>query len=117
VILYGFLGWSGISLNLITATIFSITIGVGIDYAVHYTSVWMTFKREGRSSKEANDLAFTYTARPIITNALGLSIGLTALCLSPLTIHMHVSVLMWVSMITSVFVSLSLLPIMLGRLK
>ncbi|MDD3744784.1 MAG: MMPL family transporter, partial [Lentimicrobiaceae bacterium] len=117
VILNGFLGWTGISLNLITSTIFSIAIGVGIDYAVHYTSVWMTFKREGHSSAEANDFAFSYTARPIITNALGLSIGLTALMLSPLTIHMHVSILMWVSMITSVFVSLALLPIMLGRLK
>lgn len=117
VILYGFLGWSGISLNLITATIFSIAIGVGIDYAVHYTSVWMTYKMEGHTSAEANDFAYSYTARPIITNALGLSIGLTALMLSPLTIHMHVSILMWVSMITSVFVSLALLPIMLKCLK
>lgn len=116
-ILYGFLGWFGISLNVMTATIFSITIGVGIDYAVHYTSVWMTHRREGHSAAEAADMAFKYTARPIITNALGLSIGLSALMLSPLAIHMQVSLLMWVSMISSVFVSLSLLPIMLRHIK
>jgi len=112
-ILYGFLGWSGISLNVFTATIFSITIGVGIDYAIHFTSVWMSFKQKGYSSKEAVEKSYHYTSRPIMANALGLAVGLSALLLSPLMIHTYVSLLMWVSMISGVLLSLSFLPTIL----
>ncbi|MCF8008812.1 MAG: MMPL family transporter [Halanaerobiales bacterium] len=116
-ILFGFLGLSNISLNLFTATIFSITIGVGIDYAVHFTSVWMNFKKQGLNSKEAVNKAYDYTSRPIMANAFGLAIGLSALLMSPLRIHLYVSTLMWVSMISGVFLSLSFLPTILRKIK
>ncbi len=117
IILFGFLGISNISLNLFTATIFSITIGVGIDYAVHFTSVWMSFKKQGYDTQEAVDKAYDYTSRPIMANAFGLSLGLSALLLSPLRIHLYVSSLMWVSMISGVFLSLSFLPTILKKIK
>ena len=116
VFLLGFLGWSGISLNVITATIFSITLGVGVDYAVHFTSVWQDYKKKGLSSREAVDKAYAYTSRPVLANALGLSVGLSALLFSPLRIHLYVSLLMWVSMVSGVFFSLSLLPTVLSRM-
>ncbi|MGM0642061.1 MAG: efflux RND transporter permease subunit [Thermotogota bacterium] len=117
IILFGFLAISGISLNLITTTIFSITLGVGIDYAVHFTSVWKNYKEKGFTSNESADKAYKYTSRPIIANAFGLAIGLSAMLLSPLQIHVYVSTLMWVSMITAVFLSLSVLPTILRKLK
>ncbi len=110
--IFGFMGFSGISLNLFTATIFSITIGVGIDYAVHFTSIWLKFRGKGAALK-----ALKYTGRPIIANAFGLSLGLSALLLSPLRIHLYVSLLMWVAMISGVFLSLSLLPTILRLLE
>jgi len=117
IILFGFLGLSNISLNLFTATIFSITIGVGIDYAVHFTSVWMSFKKQGYNSKDAVEKAYDYTSRPIMANAFGLAVGLSALLLSPLRIHLYVSTLMWVSMVSGVYLSLSFLPTILKKLK
>ncbi|MFO7815417.1 MAG: MMPL family transporter [Halanaerobiales bacterium] len=116
-ILFGFLGLSNISLNLFTATIFSITIGVGIDYAVHFTSVWMNFKNQGYENIRAVNKAYNYTARPIMANAFGLAIGLSALLMSPLRIHLYVSTLMWVSMISGVFLSLSFLPTILKKVE
>lgn len=115
--LYGFLGLSGISLNIVTTTIFSITIGVGIDYAIHYTSVWLNYKQKGLSSAEAVEQAYNFTSRPIIANALGIALGLTALVLSPLKIHSYVTTLIWVTMVISVFLSLSLLPTILRKIK
>lgn len=109
-ILFGFLGLSNISLNLFTATIFSINIGVGIDYAVHFTSVWMNFKNQGYENSKAVNKAYDYTSKPIMANTFGLAIGLSALLMSPLRIHLYVSILMWVSMISGVFLSLSILP-------
>lgn len=113
--LFAFLGFSGISLNLFTATLFSITIGVGIDYAIHFTSIYQGFRTKGVSCNEAADRAYGFSARPIIANALGFSIGLTVLMLSPLKVHFYVSSLMWVSMILSGFLSLTLLPTLLKR--
>ncbi|MFP4698560.1 MAG: efflux RND transporter permease subunit [Eubacteriales bacterium] len=113
ILLYGFLGIFGISLNVLTATIFSITLGVGIDYAVHFTSVWINLKKEKMTSQEAVEKAYEYTATPILANAFGLAIGMSALLVSPLKIHQNVSVLMWISMIFAVFLSLSFLPSLL----
>ncbi|SDC32121.1 efflux RND transporter permease subunit [Geotoga petraea] len=117
IILFGFLGLSGISLNLITTTIFSITLGVGIDYAVHFTSVWKSYKESGLNSEEAANKAYKYTSRPIIANALGLAVGVSSMLFSPLKIHVYISILMWVSMIAAVFLSLSVLPTILRKIK
>ncbi|MCD6446745.1 MAG: MMPL family transporter [Candidatus Marinimicrobia bacterium] len=103
--LYGFLGLSGMSLTVMTAMIFSITVGIGVDYAIHLTSVALKL--------QDINLAFNYAARPIMTNAIGLAIGMTALMTTPLTLHVHISIMMWISMILSMFLSLSLLPTLL----
>ena len=52
-------------------------------------------------------------SHPILTNALGISLGLSVLLASPLMIHTYVSSLMWVAMIVSVFVTLTLIPTIL----
>jgi len=115
--LFAFLGITGMSLNLFSTTIFSVTIGVGIDYAIHFTSIYRTFKKEGNSSDLAVEKAYTYSSRPIIANALGFAIGLSILFISPIKIHLYVASLMWVSMILSSFLSLSFLPTLLKKLK
>ncbi|MBN2781547.1 MAG: MMPL family transporter, partial [Candidatus Marinimicrobia bacterium] len=103
--LYGFLGISGLSLTLLTAVVFSISIGIGIDYAIHLSSVALKLGDIGK--------AFDYAARPIMANALGLALGMTALVWTPLSIHLDVSIMTWVSMLLSMFLSLTLLPTML----
>ncbi len=108
--LYGFLGLSGISLNVTTVIIFSITIGVGIDYAIHFSSLYKYYLKENNDNDSAIEKAYNNSSKPIITNALGISLGLSILMLSPLNIHFNVSVLMWVSMGISVLVTLTLLP-------
>lgn len=115
--LYGAMGLIGLSLNLITVTIFGITIGVGIDYAIHFTFVWKSFRRQGDTSEEAVKKAVTYTSRPIMTNGLGISIGLSALLTSPLLIHLYVSEMMWISMMVSMLLSLTFLPTLLRKVR
>ncbi|BCR36208.1 efflux RND transporter permease subunit [Mariniplasma anaerobium] len=107
--LYGFLGLSGIPLNITTVIIFSITIGVGIDYAVHFSSLYKYYLKDN-SNDQAIEKAYHSSSRPIITNAFGISLGFSILMFSPLTIHFNVSVLMWVSMVVSVLLTLTLLP-------
>jgi len=112
-ILYGFLGLTGISLNLMTCTIFSITLGIGVDYAIHYTSTYKYYL--DKNHENARLMAYKFSSRPVIANAIGLSLGLSALWLSPLQIHLHISTLVWVSMTVAVISSLTLLPTLLAK--
>ena len=117
IFMFAFLGLTGISLNLFTTTLFSITIGVGIDYAIHFASIFVEYKDSGLTSDEAVSKAYSFASRPIIANALGFSLALTALMISPLKVHVYVSTLMWISMILSSTLSLSFLPTLLKKVK
>jgi predicted RND superfamily exporter protein len=110
--LLGFIAVSGIQLNLLTAVISSIVLGVGIDYAIHYVAAIDYARAEGPGHiLRAIDRA----GRPIVANALGIAIALTALWLSPLKIHSQVSMIMWVSMITAMLATLIVVPALLPR--
>ena len=109
--LYGVMGYSGIDLSVITSIMSGLTIGVGIDYAIHFTSVYRYLKRKG--ADDPAHAAMSFVATPVLANAIGLSVGFTTMVLSPLQIHTTLSILMWVTMVLGATLSLSLLPTML----
>ena len=110
--LLGFISASGIQLNLITAVASSIVIGVGIDYAIHFVAAIDHARQEGPGYvMRAIDAA----GRPIVANALGIAIALTALWLSPLRPHHHISGIMWVSMTVAALGALVVIPALLPR--
>ena len=110
--LLGFIAASGIQLNLVTAVLSSIVIGVGIDYAIHFVAAIDFARTEGDGYVlRAVDRA----GRPIIANALGIAVALTALWLSPFRIHPHISMIMWVSMTTAALTALVIIPALLPR--
>ena len=81
-ILFGMMGILGIELNLTTALLSSIMIGVGIDYTIHF--IWR-FKEErklGDTHQQAAMNTLTTTGRGIIFNALSVIIGFSALLFS-----------------------------------
>lgn len=107
-----FLAVSGIQLNLLTAVISSIVIGVGIDYAIHFVAA-IDYARPSGAGYVLR--AINHAGRPIVANALGIAIALSALWLSPLKIHNQVSMIMWVAMGTAAATSLIVIPAMLPR--
>ena len=110
--LLGFLAASGIQLNLMTAVVSSIVLGVGIDYAIHFTAAIDYARPEGDGYVlKAIDRA----GRPIVANALGIAIALSALWLSPLKSHAQVSMVMWVAMITAALAAMLVIPALLPR--
>ncbi|MGI9528361.1 MAG: efflux RND transporter permease subunit [Acidimicrobiia bacterium] len=110
--LLAFIALSGIQLNLLTAVISSIVLGVGIDYAIHYIAAINYSKPEGKGYVLR---AIDKAGRPIIANALGIAVALSALWLSPLKIHSQVSMIMWVAMITAAATTLIVIPALLPR--
>ena len=110
--LLAFIAVSGIQLNLLTAVISSIVLGVGIDYSIHYIAAINYSKPQGKGYVFR---AIDKAGRPIIANALGIAVALTALWLSPLKIHTQVSMIMWVAMITAAVTTLVVVPALLPR--
>ncbi len=108
----GFLAASGIDLNLVTAVISSIVIGVGIDYSIHFIAA-INYARPGGDGYVLR--AIDRAGRPIVANALGIAVAMTALWLSPLKIHSQISMVMWVAMITGALTALIVIPAFLPR--
>ncbi|MEA1903602.1 MAG: MMPL family transporter [Actinomycetota bacterium] len=108
----GFIAVTGIQLNLLTAVISSIVLGVGIDYAIHFVAAIDIARADGPGYVYR---ALDRAGRPIVANAMGVAIALTALWLSPLLIHSQVSSIMWVGMIASGLTALVVLPALLPR--
>ena len=110
--LLGFIAASGIQLNLLTAIVSSIVIGVGIDYAIHLVAAIDYARADGDGYVLR---AIDKAGRPIMANALGIALGLTALWLSPLRVHGYISMIMWVSMLTAALTTLLVIPALSSR--
>ncbi|CAN5864120.1 RND family transporter [soil metagenome] len=110
--LLGFIAVSGMQLNLLTAVVSSIVLGVGIDYVIHYVAAI----NHARTAGDGYVLRAIDRAGPAIAaNALGIAIALSALWLSPLRIHAQISQIMWVAMLTAGLTSLVVVPALLPR--
>ena len=111
-VLLGFLAVSGIQLHLLTAVATAIVIGVGIDYAIHLIAAIEHARADGPGYVLR---AIDKAGRPIVANALGVAVGMSALFLSPFAPHTHISLVMWVSMITAALTALLFIPALTRR--
>jgi hydrophobe/amphiphile efflux-3 (HAE3) family protein len=80
--LFGLMGTFGIELNVVTAMLSSIMIGVGVDYTVHFLWRYRDERREGLDAEEATMRALTTVGRGIVFNALAVVLGFSVLGLS-----------------------------------
>jgi len=107
----GMLSLTGFNLNIMTATLSAIAIGIGIDYSIHLLSSIYYYRERGADRSKAVEQALSTVSRPILANALGLIAGYSAFFFSPLKIHAHAGAVMWVAMLVSSLAALLLVPI------
>ena len=111
----GMLVISRFYLNVLTANLSAISIGVGVDYSIHLISGIYYFRKQGLDGRKSIDAALSSVSRPILANAFGLAIGMSALFFSPLRIHMQAASVMWVAMVVSSMAALLLVPIFYSK--
>jgi len=97
--LYGFLGFFQIPLNVISAYIMNIALGAGIDYAIHFTYTYKTMCKSRKLYALSQTLQIT--AKPILANAVGIAVGFSVLLFSPMSVHVHIAILIFIAMIMS----------------
>jgi len=103
------------NLNILTANLSAIAVGVGVDYAIHLISGIYYFRKQGLGGIDSVDSALSSLSRPILANAFGLAIGLSVFFFSPLRLHMQVASIMWVAMVISSMGALLLIPIFYSK--
>lgn len=107
--LYAFIYWAGFSLNLVTATIGAISIGVGIDYAIHYT---MRFRQElvRYDRLQAVQRAGASTGNALIGSAVSSVIGFVVMAFAPMPLFATYGLLTAVMVLLAALAALTVLP-------
>jgi predicted RND superfamily exporter protein len=82
VVLFGIMGWTGISLNISTSMIAVIAIGIAVDDTIHYFSEFNVQLRATGSQEQAILNVVRTIGKPIVYSALALTAGFAITCLS-----------------------------------
>ncbi len=108
--IYGLIGWTGKAYDMPIAVLSALTLGLSIDFAIHFLQRVRELEKETQSLSAALTLMFNEPARAISRNAIVIAIGFTPLLLSPLMPYITVGVFLASIMALSALVTLVLLP-------
>jgi predicted RND superfamily exporter protein len=108
--LFGLMGTFGIELNVVTAMLSSIMIGVGVDYTVHFLWRFREERREGCPAEQAAYRALTSVGRGIVFNALAVVIGFSVLAFSNFLPVRFFGFLVVVSISACMLAAMALMP-------
>jgi predicted RND superfamily exporter protein len=115
---FAIMGFFNIKLDIGTALIASLAVGIGIDYTIHFIDF---FKREYQSDKSSGAdflrKVFTGCGKAIIINAVSVGAGFGVLAFSQFRILSNLGILVALSMFISAFVSLTVIPVLLMTIK
>ncbi len=112
VLMFGLMGFTGVTLDIATAMISSIVIGVGVDYTIHF--LWryrIEMKKHNNPEMAVEHTLFT-AGRGIIYNAVSVMVGFVILLFSSFMPIRFFGALIVLSIGTCLIGSLVLLPSM-----
>ncbi len=106
----GIMGLLGISLDLMTITIASIAIGIGVDNAIHYITRYTTELERGKSAKESMYLSHASIGVAMFYTALTVIIGFMVLTFSNFVPSIYFGIFTSIAMLSAILLNLTLLP-------
>ena len=116
-LLFGLMGFMAIELNIVTAMLSSIMIGVGVDYTIHFLWRYREERRAGHDYDKAIFQTLTTTGRGIVFNALSVVTGFSVLLISNFLPVKFFGFLVVVSISACLIGALVLLPALVLVLK
>lgn len=78
----GIMGWVGIKVDMSTALVAGVAIGLSVDDAVHCLLRWKQELRAGRSSDEALEVAYAGSGPGVVLSSSAVSLGFLAMLYS-----------------------------------
>ena len=110
VILYGFMGITGIPLNIATVLVASVAMGIGIDYSIHFITHFNHVLNESKDIEKAISETILVSGKAIFINFISVSAGFSVLVFSDLLPMVYFGILIALSMLGSSMGALTLLP-------
>lgn len=112
----GVMGWAGIPLDMATVMIASVTLGIGIDSAIHYLFRYEDEVRRGGDGdlQAALERTSGSIGTSIFYTALTAVVGFAVLALSEFRPNAYFGVLTGLAMIAALFAMLTLLPVLVA---
>ena len=109
----GFMGLAGIPLDMMTTTIAAISIGIGVDFAIHYLHRYRTEVAAGNSAGAAVEICHANIGRALYLTGITIIIGFSVLVFSNFVPTIMFGLLVAVAMGLALIANLSLLPSLL----
>jgi len=91
---YGIIGWIGKDYDMPIAVLSSLTLGLSVDFAIHFIERTRALLRASGSFAVASEQIFEEPARAIARNAIVIAIGFTPLLFAPLVPYITVGAFM-----------------------
>jgi predicted RND superfamily exporter protein len=114
---FAVMGFAGIKLNLGTAMVASVSVGIGIDYTIHYLEAYRRAFRASGGTGNFLHRTFAVAGKAIFINAASVGAGFAVLLLSHFNILANLGLLVALTMGTSALVSLTVIPVLLTVIK
>ena len=111
---YGIIGWIGKDYDMPIAVLSSLTLGLSIDFAIHFIERTRSLLRDSGSFASAAKQVFEEPARAIARNAIVIAMGFTPLFFAPLVPYITVGAFMAAIMVLSGLTTLVLLPALMS---
>lgn len=106
--IYGLLGWVGKDYDMPVAVLSSLTLGLSVDFAIHFLERARELQKKLGSWQEAIKEMFKEPAMAISRNAITISLGFTPLLFAPLapyrTVGFFLATIMTVSWLATLFI-------------
>lgn len=109
----GLIGMSGIPLDIMTITTAAITVGVGVDYAIHYIHRYKRERARKSSNLDAIRTAQTTAGKALYFTSITISLGFVILVLSSFFPSIYFGMLTSIAMLISLFATFSVIPLLL----
>ena len=113
IILFGFMGITGIPLDIATVLVGSIALGIGIDYSIHIISGFNFHLKDNGDADEAIKKTIMLSGKSVIINVISVTAGFLVLLFSQIVPLQNFGLLVAISMFGSGLGALTLLPVIL----
>jgi len=118
--IYGLIGWFGKDYDMPVAILSAMTLGLSVDFAIHFLERGREMYKQTGNWKEANARMFKDPAKAISRNAIVIAVGFLPLLLAPLvpyrTVGFFLAMIMFVSWLATLFMLPALVKLLENRI-
>jgi predicted RND superfamily exporter protein len=111
---FAVMGFLHITLNMATALISSLVVGIGIDYTIHFMEA---YKREFKTGGDYLYRTYATSGKAILVNAVSVGASFAVIMFSQFRIVGQFGILVCQSMFISAVVSLTVIPVLLESIR